>query len=115
MKRWLSGMLLMGVGLALAACQSVVPHSDRPTVAIDRSMVYSYHLGSDAHAQPYLLIVLNDAGVSRLNDTAREGQPYDIVLDGRKYAQTAQVSGGFLVLNPASPTWTEQGLANLLK
>ena len=78
-------------------------------------MVYSYHLGTDAHAQSYLLIVLNDRGVQVLNAAAQRGQPYDITLDGLSFAQTAQVNSGFLVLNPASATWTEQRLASLLK
>ena len=123
---------VLSVVLGLGACQNMAQHSPhnahhanhgdqasetavRQSIAVDRSMVYSYHLGADAHAQPYLLIVLNNRGVAVLNETAKRGQPYDITLDGRTYAQTAQVNTGFLVLNPADAAWTEQSLTRLLK
>ena len=126
---FLSGVVLVAT-LGLGACQTAPSHpmppaqsnvSEQPavmlrqSVAIDRTMVYSYHLGVDAHRRTYLLVVLNDKGVNRLNETARRGQPYDITLDGQSYAQTAQVNSGFLVLTPASQRWTEQRLAQLLK
>ena len=125
MKRLGTQLLVIATVFGLLACQQtpLAPKDpatsvNRPahqSVAVDRTMVHSYHLGTDAHAQPYLLIVLNDAGVRRLNDVAKQGQPYDIVLDGRSYTQTAQVNSGFLVLNPAASNWTEQRLAQLLK
>ena len=132
MKRVLLISCLIGSVLGLGACQNMAQHSPhnahhanhgdqasetavRQSIAVDRSMVYSYHLGTDAHAKPYLLIVLNDRGVAVLNETAKRGQPYDITLDGRSYAQTAQVNTGFLVLNPADAARTEQSLARLLK
>ena len=125
MKRLGTQLLAIATVFGLLACQQMPLAPKDPTtsvnrpahqsVAVDRTMVHSYHLGTDAHAQPYLLIVLNDAGVRRLNDVAKQGQPYDIVLDGRSYTQTAQVNSGFLVLNPAASNWTEQRLAQLLK
>ena len=126
MKRILLTTAVVGSVLGLGACQNMTQqHSHhkhhasetavRQSIAMDRSMVYSYHLGTDAHAKPYLLIVLNDRGVAALNETAKRGQPYDITLDGRAYAQTAQVNTGFLVLNPADAAWTEQSLARMLK
>ena len=131
MKRVLLVSCVIGSVLGLGACQNMAPHQThhqthnqthqasesvvRQSIAVDRSMVHSYHLGTDAHAKPYLLIVLNDRGVTLLNETAKRGQPYDITLAGRSYAQTAQVNTGFLVLNPADETWTEQSLARLLK
>ena len=127
MKRVLFASCVIGSVLALGACQNMAQQDPtshahhtsesavRQSIAVDRSMVYSYHLGADAHAQPYLLIVLNDRGVAVLNETAKRGQPYDITLDGRTYAQTAQVNTGFLVLNPADAAWTEQSLTRLLK
>ena len=125
MKRLGTQLLAIATVFGLLACQQTplapkdpatsVNRSVHQSVAVDRAMVHSYHLGTDAHAKPYLLIVLNDAGVRRLNDVAKHGQPYDIVLDGRSYTQTAQVNSGFLVLNPAASNWTEQRLAQLLK
>ena len=127
MKRVLLVSCVIGSVLGLGACQNMAHHQAhnqthhaseavvRQSIAVDRSMVYSYHLGADAHAKPYLLIVLNDRGVSLLNDAAKRGQPYDITLAGRSYAQTAQVNTGFLVLNPADEAWTEQSLARWLK
>ena len=127
MKRVLLVSCVIGSVLGLGACQNMAHHQAhnqthhasesvvRQSIAVDRSMVYSYHLGRDAHAKPYLLIVLNDRGVTLLNETAKRGQPYDITLAGRSYAQTAQVNTGFLVLNPADETWTEQSLARWQK
>ena len=127
MKRVLFASCVIGSVLALGACQNMAqqdptshthPTSEsavRQSIAVDRSMVYSYQLGTDAHAKPYLLIVLNDRGVAVLNESAKRGQPYDITLGGRSYAQTAQVNTGFLVLNPVDVAWTEQSLARLLK
>lgn len=127
MKRVLFTRCMIASALVLGACQNMAqqhPTSHehytsesavRQSIAVDRSMVYSYHLGTDAHAQPYLLIVFNDRGVAVLNEAAKRGQPYDITLGGRTYAQTAQVNSGFLVLNSADAGWTEQNLARLLK
>ena len=130
MKRLFLGSIVFVATLGLAACQTAPSHSMPPvqssvseqpavmlrqSVAIDRTMVYSYHLGVDAHRRSYLLIVLNDFGVNRLNETAHRGEPYDIILDGQTYAQMAQVSSGFLVLTPVAQNWTERRLAELLK
>ena len=127
MKRVLLVSCVIGSVLGLGACQNMAHHQAhnqthhasesvaRQSIAVDRSMVHSYHLGTDAHAKPYLLIVLNDRGVTLLNETAKRGQPYDITLGGRSYAQTAQVNTGFLVLNPVDEAWTEQSLARWLK
>ena len=121
---------LVAAVLSLGACQNTPLHREnhaqasqpsapvntvRQKVAIDQTMVHSYHLGVDAHRRSYLLIVLNDFGVNRLNETARRGEPYDITLDGQAYAQSAQVSSGFLVLTPVAQSWTERRLAELLK
>ena len=130
MKKLFALGCLVATVLGLAACQSAPLHREnhaqasqssvpvntvRQKVAIDRTMVHSYHLGVDAHRRSYLLIVLNDLGVNRLNETARQGEPYDITLDGQAYAQSAQVSSGFLVLTPVAQSWTERRLAELLK
>ncbi len=131
MKKLFAVGCLVATVLSLGACQNTPLHRDhqaqasqpssapvntvRQKVAIDRTMVHSYHLGVDAHRRSYLLIVLNDLGVNRLNETARQGEPYDITLDGQAYAQSAQVSSGFLVLTPVAQSWTERRLAELLK
>lgn len=132
MKRFLSAGMVVVAAVALGACQMTSsPAQDahhapvtqqttsssaaRESVTIDRTLVHSYHLGLDAHRRTYLLIVLNDKGVNRLNETARRGQPYDITLDGQSYAQAAQVNSGFLVLTPAASNWTERRLAELLR
>ena len=102
------------MSLGLLGCQSM-PYHAHNTVTVDKTMVHSYHLGSNADAKPYLLIVLNAKGIQTLDETAKKGEPYDIVLDGHTYQQDAQVNTGFLVLNPAANEWTQARLMQLLK
>lgn len=108
--------IFLGLVLALGlfGCQSMPYHASN-TVAIDKTMVHSYHLGTNADAKPYLLIVLNDKGIQTFDATAKKGEPYNITLDGHTYQQDAQVNTGFLVLNPAANEWTQARLMQLLK
>ncbi|MBS1175315.1 MAG: hypothetical protein H6R05_1446 [Burkholderiaceae bacterium] len=101
--------------LGLLGCQTVPSVDARNTVAIDKTLVHSFHLGSNANAQPYLLVVLNDKGIQTFEATAKKGEPYNIVLDGHVYQQSAQVNTGFLVLYPAASEWTQARLVQLLK
>ena len=101
--------------LGLLGCQTVPNADARNTVAIDKTLVHSFHLGANANAQPYLLIVLNDKGIQTFEATAKKGEPYNIVLDGHVYQQSAQVNTGFLVLYPAAGEWTQARLVQLLK
>lgn len=112
MKQFFLALLLV---LGLLGCQSVPNADARNTVAIDKTLVHSFHLGANANAQPYLLIVLNDKGIQTFEATAKKGEPYHIVLDGHVYQQSAQVSTGFLVLYPAAGEWTQARLAQLFK
>lgn len=112
MKQFFLALLL---ALGLLGCQSVPNADARNTVAIDKTLVHSFHLGANANAQPYLLIVLNDKGIQTFEATAKKGEPYHIVLDGHVYQQSAQVSTGFLVLYPAAGEWTQARLAQLFK
>ena len=112
MKQFFLALLL---ALGLLGCQSVPNADARNTVAIDKTLVHSFHLGANANAQPYLLIVLNDKGIQTFEATAKTGEPYHIVLDGHVYQQPAQVSTGFLVLYPAAGEWTQARLAQLFK
>ena len=112
MKQFFLALLL---ALGLLGCQSVPSADARNTVAIDKTLVHSFHLGANANAQPYLLIVLNDKGIQTFEATAKKGEPYHIVLDGHVYQQSAQVSTGFLVLYPAAGEWTQARLAQLFK
>lgn len=107
-------LLAFIVAFSLFGCQALPSHT-HSSVAIDKTMVHSFHLGTNANAQPYLLIVLNDKGMQTLEATAKQGEPYDIVLDGHVYQQDAQVSTGFLVLNPAANEWIQARLVQLLK
>ena len=107
--------LALLLALGLLGCQSVPSADARNTVAIDKTLVHSFHLGANANAQPYLLIVLNDKGIQTFEATAKKGEPYHIVLDGHVYQQSAQVSTGFLVLYPAAGEWTQARLAQLFK
>ena len=112
MKQFFLALLLV---LGLLGCQSVPSADARNTVAIDKTLVHSFHLGANANAQPYLLIVLNDKGIQTFEATAKKGEPYHIVLDGHVYQQSAQVSTGFLVLYPAAGEWTQARLVQLFK
>ena len=112
MKQFFLALLL---ALGLLGCQSVPSADARNTVAIDKTLVHSFHLGANANAQPYLLIVLNDKGIQTFEATAKKGEPYHIVLDGHVYQQSAQVNTGFLVLYPAAGEWTQARLAQLFK
>ena len=112
MKQFFLALLL---ALGLLGCQSVPNADARNTVAIDKTLVHSFHLGANANAQPYLLIVLNDKGIQTFDATAKKGEPYNIVLDGHVYQQSAQVNTGFLVLYPAAGEWTQARLAQLFK
>lgn len=112
MKQFFLALLL---ALGLLGCQSVPSADARNTVAIDKTLVHSFHLGANANAQPYLLIVLNDKGIQTFEATAKKGEPYHIVLDGHVYQQSAQVSTGFLVLYPAAGEWTQARLVQLFK
>ena len=112
MKQFFFALLL---ALGLLGCQSVPNADARNTVAIDKTLVHSFHLGANANAQPYLLIVLNDKGIQTFEATAKKGEPYHIVLDGHVYQQSAQVSTGFLVLYPAAGEWTQARLVQLFK
>ena len=112
MKQFFLALLL---ALGLLGCQSVPNADARNTVAIDKTLVHSFHLGANANAQPYLLIVLNDKGMQTFEATAKKGEPYHIVLDGHVYQQSAQVSTGFLVLYPAAGEWTQARLVQLFK
>ena len=112
MKHFFLALLL---ALGLLGCQSVPNADARNTVAIDKTLVHSFHLGANANAQPYLLIVLNDKGIQTFEATAKKGEPYHIVLDGHVYQQSAQVSTGFLVLYPAAGEWTQARLVQLFK
>ena len=120
LKKWnifAMAVLLCATTLGLAACQNIPqsPVGVVGTVSIDKTMVHSYHMGSNAQGSPYVLIVLNRQGVEKLNETAQRGELFNIVLDGHSYRQAAQVSSGFLVLHPAAPDWTEDRLRELLK
>ena len=84
MKQFFLALLL---ALGLLGCQSVPNADARNTVAIDKTLVHSFHLGANANAQPYLLIVLNDKGIQTFEATAKKGEPYNIVLDGHVYQQ----------------------------
>ena len=112
MKQFFLASLL---ALGLLGCQSVPNADARNTVAIDKTLVHSFHLGANANAQPYLLIVLNDKGIQTFEATAKKGEPYHIVLDGHVYQQSAQVSTGFLVLYPAAGEWIQARLVQLFK
>ena len=112
MKQFFLALLLT---LGLLGCQTVPNADARNTVAIDKTLVHSFHLGANANAQPYLLIVLNDKGIQTFEATAKKGEPYNIVFDGHVYQQSAQVNTGFLVLYPAAGEWTQARLVQLLK
>ena len=112
LKQFFLALLLV---LGLLGCQSVPNADARNTVAIDKTLVHSFHLGANANAQPYLLIVLNDKGIQTFEATAKKGEPYHIVLDGHVYQQSAQVNTGFLVLYPAAGEWTQARLVQLFK
>ena len=112
MKQFFLALLLT---LGLLGCQTVPNADARNTVAIDKTLVHSFHLGANANAQPYLLIVLNDKGIQTFEATAKKGEPYNIVLDGHVYQQSAQVNTGFLVLYPAADEWNNERLTRLLK
>ncbi|MBP6241652.1 MAG: hypothetical protein KA389_02470, partial [Hydromonas sp.] len=72
MKQFFLALLL---ALGLLGCQSVPNADARNTVAIDKTLVHSFHLGANANAQPYLLIVLNDKGIQTFEATAKKGEP----------------------------------------
>ncbi len=114
MKQWIMACVL-ALGLSLSACQTLPAASERNSVVVDKTMVHSFHLGRNAAAKSYLLIVLNDKGTQTMEATAAKGQPFDIVLDGHRYEQSAQVNTGFLVLNPAAGEWDQSSLNQLLK
>lgn len=69
MKQFFLALLL---ALGLLGCQSVPNADARNTVAIDKTLVHSFHLGANANAQPYLLIVLNDKGIQTFEATAKK-------------------------------------------
>ena len=69
LKQFFLALLLV---LGLLGCQSVPNADARNTVAIDKTLVHSFHLGANANAQPYLLIVLNDKGIQTFEATAKK-------------------------------------------
>ncbi len=118
MKRFFLKLFLAGcLVVALFGCQtpSVVQSQSHNTVVIDKTMVHSFHLGTNANARPYLLIVLNEKGMRTVQAIADKGKSYDIMLDGHAYQQSAQVNTGFLVLYPAADEWNNERLTRLLK
>ena len=108
-------LLACVMSLSLLGCQTQPHKAPLNSVVLDKTMVHSFHLGNNASAQTYLLVVLNDKGAQALERTAKKGEPYDIVLDGHVYQQSAQINTGFLVLNPAAGEWTQAHLMQWLK
>ena len=100
------------MGLVLTACGHLTGGKTN-IVAIHKDMVHSYHLGTDAQAQNYLLVVLNEQGTQMLNATAKQGEPYSVSVQGKAFLQTARVHSGFLVLSPVPSEWNQTNLPKL--
>ena len=118
LKQFFLRLFLVGwltVGLFGCQTSSEVQTQSHNSITIDKTMVHSFHLGTNANAQPYLLIVLNEKGMHTVQTIAQKGKSYDIILDGHTYQQSAQINTGFLVLYPAANEWNNERLARLLK
>ena len=106
----LKKLLLIGACLATFSFNAHACEAHTNALALNKSTVYSWHLGKNAQGQTYLLVVLNQNALKQL----RHKKGMHLSLGDEDFTKYSAIKGGFLVLNPLSTDWDESKLAQLL-